>query len=1375
MPRGDVLLESPPEIPPPKSGGNFRTILMMLPMLAGAGAMAMMMTSGGGGRGPLGGVMGAMYGVSMLGMMVTQMGRGNDDQAQQLDTERRNYFRYLGQMRGRVRETADEQRRATMWIHPDPSGLWSVAGTRRMWERRVADDDFASIRVALGHQAFAQRIMPPESKPIDDLEPLTVGALRRFMATHRRVPTMPISVDVRSYERVIITGDADRARRLAYAMVTQLAIWHAPTDLRLMFCIPTEHTAAWDWAKWLPHTQHPDKVDGLGQVRLMANDPADLARLAEGAGGTAPENPPAQVVVLDESPDLVQVGHFGGPSTRVTSIHLTSGEAPRRIDNRTVVLHVDPSGHLTVHLRREGGVRSSDIGPADQIPMVNAEMAARALAPWRMPSRVVESAEDDDVAEPVPEEKPKDWPTQLGIPDPTDIDTNDAWKPRSLHDRLRISIGNSPQGRPVELDIKEAAMNGMGPHGLCIGATGSGKSEFLRTLVLGLAMTHPPDQLNYVLVDFKGGATFAGLDDLPHVSAVITNLEGELSLVDRMQDAIGGELDRRMEVLSQANAALKNRDIKNREEYDQARLDGADLDPMPSLFIVVDEFSELLTARPEFLELFVQIGRIGRSIGVHLLLASQRLEENKLRGLDTYLSYRIALRTFSGAESRTVIGVPDAYELPSAPGHGYLKYDTTSMHQFRAAYVSGPWTPSTTPTRVQHHHFGDELDEVPDEDAWVPPVLEFTAHHQPEVEPPPPEPEPTSQLDMSAAAPPGLLHDADATGTRGEASGPESPAKPKQPTDDDEEETLLSMVVAQLEGQGWPAHKVWLPPLDDPLPIDELLRISLGDSGALTTSERGLNVIDPRVNGRLQAPIALVDRPRQQRRDPLWLDYSGSGGNLAVAGGPQAGKSTALRSAIVGLALTHTPAEVGFYCLDFGGGAMVSLRDLPHVGSVCGRLDADRVKRTIAELTSLLAAREEAFAAHAVESMRAYRRGRADGSIPADRFATDVFLVIDGWQTVRDDFTDLEPTITQLAQRGLGFGIHVWASANKWGELRMTIRDQFQSRVELKLGDAFDSEINRKWQANVPAGRPGRGMNNEGLHMLVGLPRADGSGDPETLADGVKDLVARSQAAWPGAKAAEVRMLPHDLDPAVLPAISHSEHEKWIPFAIDELELKPVMFDPKAEPHMVLYGAPECGKSTVVRTLLQGIATRYTPDEARILLLDYRRSHLGLLPEDHLIGYCASAQAAQELCKAAAEAVRVRLPGPDVSQEQLRNRTWWQGMEVFVVVDDYELVATSSGNPLQPFFDLVSQARDIGLHIILSRGMGGAGRAGYSDQIIARMRDQQSPGLIMSGDKEEGSLLGGVRPSPLPPGRGTWITRAGNVLVQTAHTPDPEL
>ena len=179
-----------------------------------------------------------------------------------------------------------------------------------------------------------------------------------------------------------------------------------------------------------------------------------------------------------------------------------------------------------------------------------------------------------------------------------------------------------------------------------------------------------------------------------HISAVITNLEEELPLVDRMRDALHGEMVRRQELLRAAGNYASLRD------YERARERGAKLAPLPTLFIVLDEFSELLAAKPEFIDLFVMIGRLGRSLGVHLLLASQRLEEGRLRGLDTQLSYRIGLRTFSAAESRIVLGVPDAYELPSRPGNGYLKTEATEMTRFKAAYVSGPSAGEPRPPRA---------------------------------------------------------------------------------------------------------------------------------------------------------------------------------------------------------------------------------------------------------------------------------------------------------------------------------------------------------------------------------------------------------------------------------------------------------------------------------------------------------------------------------------------------------------------------------------------------------------------------------------------------------------------------------------------------
>ncbi|HEY6738552.1 MAG TPA: type VII secretion protein EccCb, partial [Actinopolymorphaceae bacterium] len=563
-----------------------------------------------------------------------------------------------------------------------------------------------------------------------------------------------------------------------------------------------------------------------------------------------------------------------------------------------------------------------------------------------------------------------------------------------------------------------------------------------------------------------------------------------------------------------------------------------------------------------------------------------------------------------------------------------------------------------------------------------------------------------------------------------------------------------------------PAHQVWLPPLNEPPTINQLLPpLQVSEEFGLHAAWEG--------RGRLQVPVALVDRPYHQRRDPLWIDLSGAGGHVGVAGGPQSGKSTLLRTLIASFALTHTPEEVQFYCLDFGGGTLPAMLGLPHVGGVATRLDQDGIRRTVGEMTALLAEREQTFTENGIDSIATYRRMRREGRIAPDRFAPDVFLVIDGWGTVRAEHEAVEAAVTELAARGLGFGIHVVASAIKWTEFRTAIKDLIQTRLELKLGDPYDSDVDRKVAVNVPANRPGRGLSSEKLHFLTALPRIDDVEDAEDLADGVKNMIEAVNEAWKGSAAPPVRLLPARLDPALLPQPG-ADTEVGIPIGIDEEVLEPVYLRTEEEPHFAIFGLNECGKSNLLTAIARGVVARKTPKEAKIIIIDYRRSLIDAVSGEHLIGYAASSEAAASLMKDTAAALRKRQPGPDVTPEQLKTRSWWTGSDLYLIVDDYELVATSSGNPLSPLTDLVSQAADIGLHIILARGFSGAGRAMY-DPIIQRMRDIGNPALMMSGSKDEGALWSGYRGQPLVPGRGMLLSRrVGQRLVQTVYLGDPE-
>jgi ESX secretion system protein EccC len=591
--------------------------------------------------------------------------------------------------------------------------------------------------------------------------------------------------------------------------------------------------------------------------------------------------------------------------------------------------------------------------------------------------------------------------------------------------------------------------------------------------------------------------------------------------------------------------------------------------------------------------------------------------------------------------------------------------------------------------------------------------------------------------------------------TQPSADDGEQPAKPGQ--------SLFEIVIRQLAGHGPVAHQIWLPPLGLPPALDQVLPpLSISPQyGCTTEGWPG--------RGRLHVLAGIVDRPFDQRRDPLWADLSAAAGNAGVAGAPRSGKSTLLRTLICSLALQHTPQEVQFYCLDFGGGTIGPLSGLPHVGGVATRQQGDRVRRTVAEVRAILERREQEFVERGIESIAAYRIMRANGEITGDGFG-DVFLVIDGWLTLRQEYEQLELDITALAARGLGYGIHVVAATNKWSEFRPAIRDLLGTRFELRLGDPYESEVGRAQAANVPEHSPGRGLTREGLHFLTALPRIDGQPDAAGLADAVRKLVETVDVAWQGPRAPEVRLLPSLFGVTELPGPAQTGTR--IPFAVDEAALSPVFLDFAADPHFLVLGDTETGKSNLLHLIADAIVTRYSLEQARIIVVDYRRSLLDAGDTEHRIGYAPSSAAAGALLSDAREALVARLPPADLTADQLRNRSWWSGSDLFIIVDDYDLVA-GTANPLLPLVDLLPQAREIGLHLILARSAGGAGRAMF-EPAVQRLREMGSPALVMSASKDEGPLFG-VKPQSLPAGRGYLATRrAEPLLVQTAFAASPQ-
>lgn len=1167
FPTDEVAVEAPPALPEPAPLSRLLPLLIV-GVMGGVGALVWASRSGAPTAVTL--MLPGMMLVSTLGALMQSRGRDG------LDRRRRRYLDRLDTLSRELHHAAQRQRLSLAWTHPEPTVLWTLAGGPRMWERSAADSDFGHVRLGLGAQRLCRALALPPIAPVDDLDPATADALRRFAHAHAMIDEVPIALALAGIARVAVVGPAPESRALVRAMVCQLAVAHSPDALLIAAVVGDGSRECWDWLKWLPHNQHP----ASGQPMVFDDD---VKREDLPSAGR-----PHLVLIVDGA----ERDHCAD-RTKVSTV---------------VIGEVDDDHTLRLELA-DGGLTAGGecFARADGMTLPEALACARRLARYR-PDRP-------------PSADLLRWCAE-------------GWSTRSPVQRLTVPLGMSADGT-VELDIKEAAEGGHGPHGLCVGATGSGKSELLRTVVIGMVARHSPDELNLVLIDFKGGATFLGLDSLHHVAAVITNLAEEAQLVARAKDALAGEIHRRQQLLRRAGNSV------NLAAYHRSRCHDGSLPALPALFVVVDEFAELLHQNPDFADLFAMIGRVGRSLGVHLLLASQRLDEGRLRGLESHLSYRICLKTSTAAESRSVLGVPDAADLPTTPGAAYLRGADGRLTRFRATYL-GAAAP-----------LPDQLDTAPS-------VRLFT-------------------------------------------SAPDS--DPAPPTDD--RRTVMDILLARFAGRGSRAHQVWLPPLSRSPRLREL----------------------PDVDGpELAVAIGVVDLPFEQRRVPLMVDAGGAGGNVAIVGSPRSGKSQAVCTLVTALAARHDPRRIQFYCLDFGGGALEALRTHPHVGAVAARREHELVRRVVA---------------HVEEVVRSREAGEPDEY-------GDVVLVVDGWQTVREEFSDLEPSITTMAAQGLSFGVHVVLTAARWADIRPSLKDQIGTRIELRLNDPLDSEMNRKEAALVPMGVPGRGVTRDGHHFTI----ATSSGTDVT-----------GPQSW---RAPEVRLLPATVDHTSLRR--HANRQDGILIGIGEPDLAPLALDFDRQPHLLIVGDRECGKTTTLRMLCHEIVRGTTPQRAQLFVVDSRRTFLGVVDPGYLSGYAFSSAAVADQLPALVESLRQRLPPPDATAEQLRTRSWWSGPEVFVVVDDYDLVSSGWGEVLVPLVELLPHAADVGLHLILARRCAGLARAMY-DPVLTHLRDNGSMTLLMSGSPDEGAVIGSHRAVPQPPGRGLLVTRTGAQRVQVGWYP----
>ncbi|MEV5946884.1 FtsK/SpoIIIE domain-containing protein [Streptomyces sp. NPDC051993] len=611
----------------------------------------------------------AMTPLMMLGQWVSD----NRDGKQKNKKSLKQYKKDLAEYEAELDRLGKEDQRNRRADNPDPAEvlLFATGPRRRLWERRRTDIDVLRLRVGVGslpadiELGYGQGAAYGEEKPEPPL-----------------LPDVPVIVSFPELGVIGVSGDRPRALATAHWLAVQAAVLHSPRDLSLVLLSSSPRSGAdWGWAHWLPHTapqQGQDCVALVGsdneaiarRVNELLNELGRRKAAKESSGGMmsgAPGDEPHVLLVLDGArllrrmpgvPQLLQEG----PKYGIFALCLDEDDRLLPEECKAVVCWTPQSP--THVLLRGSGLEAVGEVLADQVRPEWCDLLARSLAPVRDVSR-------DDAGGALP--TAARLLSLLGMPDPAGADIERIWAAGGS--TTAAPIGIAADGT-FTLDIRRD-----GPHALVAGTTGAGKSELLQTIIASLAVANRPDALNFVLIDYKGGSAFMDCARLPHTVGMVSDLDAHLT--ERALASLAAELHHRETILF-------NTGTKDIEDYNDTRKFRPDLEPMPRLVLVIDEFASLVAELPDFIAGLVDIARRGRSLGVHLVLATQRPAGVVSADIRANTNLRIALRVTDGTESMDVIDAADAGAIAkSTPGRAYVRSGAQSLVGVQSARIGG--------------------------------------------------------------------------------------------------------------------------------------------------------------------------------------------------------------------------------------------------------------------------------------------------------------------------------------------------------------------------------------------------------------------------------------------------------------------------------------------------------------------------------------------------------------------------------------------------------------------------------------------------------------------------------------------------------------
>lgn len=1185
----------------------------------------------------------------------------------------------------------------------------------RLGERRPSDSDFLSVRLGAGEDSPSFKIEPfDEELEIEELKE-ELDLARGLPRKYQFVQNVPITVQLMETGSIGFSGSQQEVYPAVRAFLCNLLALHWPTEVQVAVS-----TRAKDW-QWIEETPHCAKnlsnilstKDFLSSLEALLHNREQVLEsqkaVAKDKGQDAVPLP--VYLIIFESADLgskhpaIKLLLDKGKKLGILGIFITGDQ--KQVPSKCGAIVQVTNAALTLKQTGKEGITKR--ANADKLSLPEAQQFARSLDQIEWP---------DDLST-----NPPELITLLdllGHPKIEDLPVKEWWEASPNKEYLRAPIGLMSPTSPFIFDINDSD-SAYGPHGVLGGMTGSGKSEVLKTILLALAVRHHPYDVNFALIDYKGGSAFNELDKLPHTVGVMTNIESHSSYAERIILALTGEIETREQILGEA-LRLFGLSRPHIDDYRKLKVKK----PLPRLIIVFDEFAEFKQKHQEESRRLISIARKGRSLGIHLILATQNIPSAVDPEVLQNSSFRICLKVSDAQDSMQLVGVPDAVNLP----RGRAIFLSKNRTQLQVAFSGGEYS------------VGERTAEREYVRVW-----------------------PDGRKDSIRIRP-----DEPETG---------SSSRPTQAS-----KIVQKIIQTANELNLAPPPKVWPDPLSNHISLEEIFDQTLvGGWDGVKWQPAKFSPSDPA--GQVAAPVlGMYDVPMKQKQYVYQLNQAQGGDHLLAFGSAGTGRSTLLRALIISSVIANAPDAVSFYVIDYGGqSALSNLQDLPHVGAVATKNEREKTERIIQYLHSEMNRRNGLFAEKKKNNWREYNRS-------ADEKLAVIFLVIDNFREFKAAFQmhsdDFLSSLDSLMSGSSAAGIFLAISANTPGDLSPTkLADNINQKISLfqvdsdEYGNIVGRPAKSKLDEEVNLGPvPGRGYLRATPPLEFQVALALGSDD--TWKGQAFDKLAEKMGAWKGKRPLKIDKLPLLIPLTLSKANDFKPDLLWFPLGkeystLETLGLSLVEDGPY---FWIASQSNRQGKTALIKAALLSLAKLYSEKQVRITFVDFHggrqyanfaeipHSDAYVAVEKQFKGVLADLIAEKQARQGELDSLYEKNPKADSSQLK---RTW---PHLLIVMDDFgKLLKSTDPANLKTLEGLSQNARELGISFIIGSRINEFPSSGYDNPLGPAVK-AHGCGVLLGGSEGLDSFNNTTKPkgqpnvSGLPPGRGFLINRN---LAQLMH------